>query len=90
MCIRDRLKTNPIDVPGALVDMEIERLMQNARQDMEQRGGAKMKDFPMQREWFVDQAKRRVSLGLIPVSYTHLDVYKRQRSTFGNWFRAWV
>ena len=59
------LKTNPIDVPGALVDMEIERLMQNARQDMEQRGGAKMKDFPMQREWFVDQAKRRVSLGLI-------------------------
>jgi trigger factor len=59
------LKTNPIDVPNALVDMEIERLMQNARQDMEQRGGAKMKNFPMQREWFVDQAKRRVSLGLI-------------------------
>ena len=24
-----------------------------------------MKDFPMQREWFADQAKRRVSLGLI-------------------------
>ncbi len=59
------LKTNPIDVPNALVDMEIERLMQVARQDMEQRGGAKMKNFPMQREWFVDQAKRRVSLGLI-------------------------
>jgi trigger factor len=39
--------------------------MQNARQDMEQRGGAKMKDFPMQREWFVDQAKRRVGLGLL-------------------------
>ncbi|MFZ4535886.1 trigger factor [Propionivibrio sp.] len=59
------LKANPIDVPRALVDMEIERLMQAARQDMEQRGGMKMKDFPMQREWFVDQAKRRVSLGLI-------------------------
>lgn len=59
------LKTNPIDVPGALLEMEIQRLMQSARQDMEQRGGAKMKDFPMQREWFVDQAKRRVSLGLI-------------------------
>jgi trigger factor len=26
-----------------------------------------MKDFPMQREWFVDQAKRRVSLGSDPV-----------------------
>lgn len=59
------LKTNPIDVPNALVDMEIQRLMQSAREDMEQRGGVKMKDFPMQREWFVEQAKRRVSLGLI-------------------------
>ena len=59
------LKANPIDVPNALVDMEIRRLMQAARQDMEQRGGVKMKDFPMQREWFVDQAKRRVSLGLL-------------------------
>jgi len=59
------LKTNTIDVPKALLDMEIERLMQVARQDMEQRAGSKMKDFPMQREWFADQAKRRVSLGLI-------------------------
>jgi trigger factor len=59
------LKTNPIDVPKSLVDMEIDRLMQAARQDMEQRGGVKMKDFPMQREWFVEQAKRRVSLGLL-------------------------
>lgn len=59
------LKVNPIDIPSALLEMEIQRLMQSARQDMEQRGGAKMKDFPMQREWFVDQAKRRVSLGLI-------------------------
>lgn len=59
------LKTNLVDVPNALLDIEIQRLMQSARQDMEQRGGAKMKDFPMQREWFVDQAKRRVSLGLI-------------------------
>ena len=63
------LKTNPIDVPSSLVDMEIECLAQAARQDMEQRGGVKMKDFlkdfPIKREWFVDQAKRRVSLGLL-------------------------
>lgn len=58
------LKANPIDVPNALVEMEIERLMQMARQDMEQRG-MKVKDFPMQAEWFAEQAKRRVSLGLI-------------------------
>ncbi len=58
------LKANPINIPGALVDMEIQRLMQAARQDMEQRG-MKTKDFPIQPEWFADQAKRRVTLGLI-------------------------
>ena len=58
------LTANPIEVPGALIEMETQRLMQAARQDMEQRG-MKTKDFPMQPEWFSDQAKRRVSLGLI-------------------------
>lgn len=58
------IKTNPVAVPTALVDMEIQRLMQSARQDMEQRG-MKIKDMPIQPEWFADQAKRRVTLGLI-------------------------
>ena len=58
------ITANPIAIPGALVDMEIQRLMQTARQDMEQRG-MKNKDFPIQPEWFADQAKRRVTLGLI-------------------------
>ena len=58
------LKANPIAVPNALVENEVQRLMQSARQDMEQRG-MKMKDFPIQPEWFADQAKRRVTLGLI-------------------------
>jgi trigger factor len=58
------LKANPINIPTSLVDMEIQRLMQAARQDMEQRG-MKVKDMPIQPEWFADQAKRRVALGLI-------------------------
>ena len=58
------IKANPIAIPGALVEMEVQRLMQAARQDMEQRG-MKGADFPIQPEWFVDQAKRRVTLGLI-------------------------
>ncbi len=58
------LKANPITVPNALVEMEVQRLMQAARQDMEQRG-MQTKDFPIQAEWFADQAKRRVTLGLI-------------------------
>jgi trigger factor len=58
------IKANQIATPGALVDMEIQRLMQAARQDMEQRG-MKIADMPIQPEWFADQAKRRVTLGLI-------------------------
>ena len=58
------LRANAIEVPGAMIHREIERLMQLARQDMEQRG-MKVNDFPIQPEWFGDQAKRRVSLGLI-------------------------
>ena len=58
------IKANQIAVPNALVEMEIQRLMQAARQDMEQRG-MKIKDMPIQPEWFADQAKRRVTLGLI-------------------------
>ena len=59
------LKNHQVDIPFALVDAEVERLMDAAREDMIQRTGGKMKEFPMQREWFVEQAKRRVSLGLI-------------------------
>lgn len=58
------LKANPISIPNALVDMEIDRLMHAARQDMEKRG-MKSKDMPLQREWFAENAKRRVTLGLI-------------------------
>ncbi len=58
------LQANAIEVPGALIHREIERLMQLARDDMEKRG-MKVKDLPMQPEWFVEQARRRVSLGLI-------------------------
>ena len=58
------IKANPIDLPNALIEMEIHRLMENARRDMEQRG-MKVNDFPIQPEWFAEQAKRRVTLGLV-------------------------
>jgi len=58
------LQANPLQVPEALIQKEVERLMQVARQDMEQRG-MKVKDLPMRPEWFTDQARRRVSIGLI-------------------------
>lgn len=58
------LAANPIPVPNALVEMEVQRLIQEARQNLEQRG-MKAQNFPIQPEWFADRAKRRVTLGLI-------------------------
>jgi len=58
------LQANPIAVPQTLAQRETERLLKVARHDMEQRG-MKGSELPMQPEWFADQAKRRVSLGLI-------------------------
>jgi len=52
-----------VELPKALLDMEIERLTHNTRQDLQARG---MKaDFPLPREAFEAEAKRRVHLGLI-------------------------
>jgi trigger factor len=58
------LQANPIQLPKSLVEMEVQRLMQSARQDMENRG-MKAKDLPIQPEWFTGQAERRVALGLV-------------------------
>jgi trigger factor len=60
------LKTHPIEVPKALVEMEIDHLMENARGELEQHDHwRRNKDFPMKREWFAGQARRRVGLGLV-------------------------
>jgi len=58
------LDATKVEVPRALLDMEIERLMQNMRHDLEQRG-LKADQIPMPKEAFEPEAVRRVSLGLI-------------------------
>jgi len=58
------IKVSELDVPKALVDQDVERLMEMTRQDMVQRG-MKISDTPFPRELFNDQAERRVRLGLI-------------------------
>lgn len=54
----------PLSVPRALIDGEIERLEQRARQDMAVRG-IKADNMPIPADMFEAQAQRRVSLGLI-------------------------
>ncbi|WP_293781324.1 trigger factor [uncultured Oxalicibacterium sp.] len=58
------IKVSELDVPKALVDQDVERLMEMTRQDMIQRG-MKVSDTPFPRELFNEQAERRVRLGLI-------------------------
>ena len=53
------------DLPGFLVSQEEERLIELARQDLEQRGVPNAKDAPIPEGMFTPQAKERVKLGLI-------------------------
>ena len=62
--MKSLLDATKIEVPRALLDLEIERLMQNMRHDLDQRG-LKADQIPMPKEAFEPEALRRVSLGLI-------------------------
>jgi trigger factor len=62
--MKSLLDATRVEMPRALLDMEIERLMQNMRRDLEQRG-LKSDQIPMPKEAFEPEAVRRVSLGLI-------------------------
>ena len=52
------------DLPKALVDNELERLVENARADLKQRGIKDVDNAPIPTEVFQPQAERRVRLGL--------------------------
>lgn len=59
------VKIAELDVPKALVDSEIERLVAGAREDMKQRGIKDADKAPIPSELFQPQAERRVRLGLV-------------------------
>jgi trigger factor len=54
-----------LDLPKALVEGEVERLVRNAREDLKQRGVKDADKAPIPAEIFVPQAERRVRLGLV-------------------------
>lgn len=58
------LENSSIELPKALVQMEMERLMESMRRDLGARG-LKAEDVPMPSEMFEPEARRRVALGLI-------------------------
>ncbi|MBS1220071.1 MAG: trigger factor [Proteobacteria bacterium] len=59
------LAVTSIEAPKALIDMEVERLRDMARQDLASRGIPVRDDVPLPADLFEKQAQRRVSLGLI-------------------------
>jgi trigger factor len=59
------LDATKLEAPRALVEMETERMAASARQDLAARGIRVPEGAPMPMDMFEEQAKRRVSLGLI-------------------------
>ncbi len=56
-------ETVRIETPKALIEMDVQRLVEQAKADLAQRGIKQ--DMPLPPDLFQEQAKRRVSLGLI-------------------------
>ena len=59
------VKVAELDLPKALVDNELERLVASAREDLKQRGIKDADKAPIPAELFQPQAERRVRLGLV-------------------------
>jgi trigger factor len=58
------LDANPIEVPMALVHAEAQQLVTNAKEDLKNRG-VDPNQVPVEAAWFMEQATRRVKLGLV-------------------------
>ncbi len=58
------IDSTPVELPKSLVQMEMRRLVQSTRANLEARG-VKLDQLPINPELFETQAKRRVGLGLI-------------------------
>lgn len=59
------LDVTRIEVPKALVEMEVQRMQEQARQDLAARGIPVKDELPIPAEVFEKQAQHRVNLGLI-------------------------
>ena len=59
------VKSAELDVPGALVNGETERMIEAAREDLKKRGVKDADKAPIPPEMFKPQAERRVRLGLV-------------------------
>jgi trigger factor len=61
------LEANPVELPKALVEIEMDRMLREAEQELARYGRKNIEDFP--RENFREMAEIRVSLGLLFAEY---------------------
>jgi len=59
------LDHNKPELPNALIELEMERLVENARNDLRNRGMKDVEKLPIDPNMFRDSATRRVALGII-------------------------
>ena len=59
------IDSTKVEVPNALVELEQDRMVDNARADLTARGMKNVESMPIDKAMFKDQATRRVTLGLI-------------------------
>ena len=59
------VQVSELDLPKALIDSELERLVAGAREDLKQRGMKDADKAPIPNDIFQPQAERRVRLGLV-------------------------
>jgi trigger factor len=59
------INASQLELPKALVDSELERLMASAREDLKKRGIKDAETAPLPQDLFQGQAERRVRLGLV-------------------------
>ena len=59
------LDSTKVELPKSLVEMEQDRMVENARADLARRGLKNVESFPIDKAIFKDQAERRVALGLV-------------------------
>jgi trigger factor len=59
------VKVSTLDLPKALVQGEVERMVESARADLKQRGFKDADSMPIPAEVFTEQAEKRVRLGLV-------------------------
>jgi trigger factor len=58
------IDTTAVDLPKSLVEIELQGMVRQARSDLESRG-IKMENLPLNPEVLEQQARRRVTLGLV-------------------------